>query len=291
MTEAKGLSGLRGLRLDYNRFTHLAHAVANQNVAAFEAVHASARYKGSKEMALNDVSFCVQPGTRVALIGPNGSGKSTLLKASAGLLPLSSGEIRLFGLPLAMARHRVAYLPQRGELDWKFPISLRKMVLTGRYVHLGWFRRPSQRDWASADQAIARMKLSDLADRQISELSGGQQQRALLARALAQEADLLLLDEPLNAIDVHTREIVAQVLQEVQREGKSAIVATHDIDHLDTDFDGAVYLSDGQQVDVATNQDCFDAKGLHHRHHHPDDEHEGATSVLGQALPRQDDTP
>ena len=256
-----------GLHLDYNRYTHLAHGDgADKSVTAFEAIHVSARYGGAKSWALQDVSFCVQSATRVALIGPNGSGKSTLLKASAGLLPLSSGEIRLFGMPVAAARHRVAYLPQRGELDWKFPISLRKMVLTGRYVHLGWFRRPSKADWASADQAIARMKLSDLADRQISELSGGQQQRALLARALAQEADLLLLDEPLNAIDAQTREIVAQVLQELQREGKSAIVATHDIDHLDTDFDGAVYLSDGQQVEMGSDMDCFDAKGLHHHH-------------------------
>ena len=236
------------------------------DAAAFEAAQACARYPGATALALQDISFCVQRGTRLALIGPNGSGKSTLLKATAGLLPLSHGSIRLFGVPVSAARHRVAYLPQRGELDWKFPISLRKLVLTGRYVYLGWFKRPQAGDWAAADRAIAQMGLTDLAERQISDLSGGQQQRALLARALAQNADLLLLDEPLNAIDAATRDIVAQALRDLRREGKTAIVATHDIDHLDTDFDGAIYLADGKQIKM--EMDCFDARGLHHQHPH-----------------------
>ena len=238
----------------------------NPAAPAFEAQHVSTRYPGAQVLALNDVSFCVQRGARVALIGANGSGKSTLLKATAGLLPLTNGAIRLFGASIQETRQRVAYLPQRGDLDWKFPMSLRKLVLTGRYVHLGWLRQPGKADWAAADQAIARMKLSDLAERQISELSGGQQQRALLARALAQDADLLLLDEPLNAIDATTREIVAQVLRELQDAGKTAIVATHDINHLDTEFDGAVYLTDGRQVQM--DLDCFDASGIHHQHVH-----------------------
>ncbi len=237
---------------------------SNPTAAAFEAQQASTRYPGASALALCAVSFCVQHGACIALIGSNGSGKSTLLKAAAGLLALTSGNIRLFGQSIKETRHRVAYLPQRGELDWKFPITLRKLILTGRYVHLGWFKQPSATDWAAADHAITRMKLSDLAERQISELSGGQQQRALLARALAQNADLLLLDEPMNAIDTTTREIVAQVLLDLRNEGKTAIVATHDIDHLDTEFDGAVYLADGRQVRMTL--DCFDAKGIHHHH-------------------------
>ena len=243
-----------------------AQTVQAVNPPAFEASQASTRYPGADAWALSDISFCVQQGARIALVGSNGSGKSTLLKATVGMLPLTNGSIRLFGQPIAQMRKRVAYLPQRGDLDWKFPMSLRKLVLTGRYVHLGWFRYPRPEDWAAADAAIARLKLRDLAERQISELSGGQQQRALLARALAQNADLLLLDEPLNAIDATTREIVAQLLRELQREGKTAIVATHDIDHLDTDFDGAVYLADGRQVHM--DLECFDARGIHHDHQH-----------------------
>ena len=231
---------------------------------AFEAQRVSAHYVGAAGLALQDVSVCVQAGTCVALVGPNGSGKSTLLKAASGLLPLSAGRILIYGQPVGEAHSRVAYLPQRGELDWKFPISVRKLVLTGRYVYLGWLKRPTPHDWQIADAALAQMGLGDLAERQISELSGGQQQRALLARALAQNADLLLLDEPLNAVDAQTKEIVARALAELKAQGKTAIVATHDIDHLDTDFDGALYLADGKQVQM--DAPCFDARGIHHAH-------------------------
>lgn len=236
----------------------------DDRVPALEAQQVSAQYAGAAGMALQDVSLCVQPGAVVALVGPNGSGKSTLLKAAAGLLKLSAGQIFLCGQPVGAAHHRTAYLPQRGELDWRFPISVRKLVLTGRYVHLGWLKRPSAEDWQLADAALARMQLSDLAERQISDLSGGQQQRALLARALAQNADLLLLDEPLNAVDAKTKEIVSRVLTELKSQGKTALVATHDIDHLDTDFDGALYLADGKQVHM--DAPCFDARGIHHAH-------------------------
>jgi len=121
-------------------------------------------------------------------------------------------------------------------------------VLTGRYGHLGWLRRPGARDWAIADQALAQMQLSELAERQISQLSGGQQQRALLARALAQEADLLLLDEPLNAVDAATRSVVAETLRVLHAQGKTIIAATHELEHLETDFDAALYLVDGRET-------------------------------------------
>ena len=210
--------------------------------------HVSARYAGAPLLALQDVCLCVKPATRVALVGPNGSGKSTLLKVAAGLLPVLSGTVQVFGQPAGVNHARVAYLPQRGELDWKFPISLRKLVLTGRYVHLGWLKRPSRQDWTVADQAIARLQLTNLAERQISDLSGGQQQRALIARAIAQDADLLLLDEPLNAVDAATREVVSQVLTELQGQGKTAVVATHDLHNLETNYDDALYLVDGKPV-------------------------------------------
>ncbi|MBA3873234.1 MAG: ABC transporter ATP-binding protein [Anaerolineae bacterium] len=203
---------------------------------------------GGQGHALENVSLCVPVGTRLALVGPNGAGKSTLLKAIAGLLPVQTGDIKVFGQPITATRHRVAYLPQRGEIDWRFPISLRKLVLTGRYVHLGWFKRPSAQDIRIADTMIERLGLTALTERQIGQLSGGQQQRALLARALAQEADLLLLDEPLNAVDANTRTIIADVLKQFQHENKTVVAATHDLGRLEADFDGALYIADGHEV-------------------------------------------
>ncbi len=198
--------------------------------------------------ALDNVTLCVPKGKRIALVGPNGAGKSTLLKAVVGLLPIITGEINIFGQSITDCRQRVAYLPQRGEIDWRFPISLRKLVLTGRYVHLGWFKRPGAKDQNIAEEMIGRLGLSSLAERQIGQLSGGQQQRALLARALTQEAELLLLDEPLNAVDADTRAIISDVLNRLQSEGKTVIAATHDLGRLESDFDGALYLADGHEV-------------------------------------------
>jgi ABC-type Mn2+/Zn2+ transport system ATPase subunit len=161
---------------------------------------------------------------------------------------VAEGEVLIYGRPLGGCRHRVAYLPQRSDIDWHFPIDVRRLVTTGRYVHLGWLRRPGREDRERVTQALAQLGLTALAGRQIGELSGGQQQRALLARALAQDADLLLLDEPLNAVDADTRAVVARVLLDLQRRGKTVIAATHDLGRLETDFDGAVYLADGREV-------------------------------------------
>lgn len=215
---------------------------------ALDAQCVSAQYPGAASFALECVSLRAPAGSRVALVGANGAGKSTLLKLVAGLLPLSAGSLTVYGNPVGACHHRVAYLAQRGEIDWRFPMNMRRLVVTGRFVHLGWFKQPSARDWAIADAAIERMQLSDLADRQISELSGGQQQRALLARALLQDADLLLLDEPLNAVDAATREIISATLSELQARGKTVIIATHDLDRLETRFDQVLYLMDGHEV-------------------------------------------
>jgi manganese/zinc/iron transport system ATP- binding protein len=233
----------------------------SQGAPALLARDVVARYAGDDARALCGVSLRVMPGKRVALVGPNGAGKSTLLKVAAGLLPIESGSVSIYGQPVGTEHRRVAYLAQRGEIDWRFPITLRRLVLTGRYVHLGWLKWPSRDDWRIADEAIDRMGLSALRERQIGDLSGGQQQRALLARALAQDADLLLLDEPLNAVDSATREIVSSTLDELQRAGKTVIIATHDIDRLQSEFDDALFLVDGQQVDQAHRVDH-----VHHTH-------------------------
>ncbi len=216
---------------------------------ALDVHELSVGYQSSDQTrALDNVSLQVVPGARIALVGPNGAGKSTLLKAIAGLLKIQDGSIQIYGQPVGAAPHRVAYLPQRGEIDWRFPISLRKLVLTGRYVHLGWFRRPTANDMKIADKMIERLGLASLADRQIGQLSGGQQQRALLARALTQEAELLLLDEPLNAVDSQTRAVIADVLNQLRNEGKTVLAATHDLGRLETDYDDAMYLAEGREV-------------------------------------------
>lgn len=186
---------------------------------------------------------------RIALVGPNGAGKSTLLKAVAGLLPVTSGRVRVYGNPVGACHHRVAYLPQRGDVDWRFPVGVRRLVMGGRYVHLGWLRRPVKHDREAVEAALERLGLSGVAERRISHLSGGQRQRTLLARSLAQEADLLLLDEPMTAVDSETRETISEVFRELRERGKTVVVATHDLDGLSREFEGALYLRDGREAE------------------------------------------
>ncbi len=205
-------------------------------------------YPAGRQPALKGIDLRVPIGARVALVGPNGAGKSTLIKSVAGLLPALSGEVRIFGLPIRESHHRVGYLPQRGDPDWRFPISVRELVLTGRHVHLGWFRRSGREDLAVVSRTLDLLGLGAVAGRQIGRLSAGQQQRALLARALAQEANLLLLDEPLIAVDTETREVIARVLDDLKKQGKTVVIATHDLGRLETDFDAALYLSEGRQT-------------------------------------------
>ncbi|MBI4769059.1 MAG: ATP-binding cassette domain-containing protein [Chloroflexi bacterium] len=226
-------------------YGHRPHTEALPGAPALEARAVTAGYPGAARPALSGVEVRVPVGARMALVGPNGAGKSTLLKAAAGLLPIHSGQILIFGQPVPACHHRLAYLPQRGEVDWRFPVDLRRLVLTGRYVHLGWLRRPGPADHRITDEVLERLGLSALARRQIGQLSGGQQQRALLARALAQDADLLLLDEPLNAVDAETRTVIAGVLDDLRARGKTVVMATHDLGRLESDFDGALYLCEG----------------------------------------------
>ena len=146
------------------------------------------------------------------IIGPNGAGKSTLLKAAVGLVPLTGGTISFFGRPLAEVRGRIGYVPQRETVDWDFPVSVGDVVLMGTYARLGWFRRPGRRERDLARQSLERVGLADVSDRQIGKLSGGQQQRVFLARALAQQADVYVLDEPMAGVDAKSQELIFGVL-------------------------------------------------------------------------------
>ncbi len=223
---------------------HHAHPVPA--APALEVRNLSIRYAGAEEDALDRVSLTAEIGSRIALVGPNGAGKSTLLKAVAGLLPTPPDRVRIYGNAVGACHHRVTYLEQRSEVDWHFPITVERLVMTGRYVHLGWFHRPGPEDRRIVLTALERLGLASLAKRQIRNLSGGQQQRALLARALAQEADLLLFDEPLTALDFETQEAVLAVLRELHQEGKTLLMATHELDRLEADFDAAYRFDRGR---------------------------------------------
>jgi ABC-type Mn2+/Zn2+ transport system ATPase subunit len=179
-----------------------------------------------------------------SICGPNGAGKSTILKILASLLKPTAGTAQVFGLPLGDCRHRTAYLPQRGDVNWRFPIRVRRAVLAGRFVHLGWFRGPGKIDFQLADRALDRLGLLDLAEKPLSELSGGQQQRVLLARALCQGADLLLFDEPFAALDSETTAELKAVFAELTAGGKTLVVATHESDR--TGYDAVLELRGGR---------------------------------------------
>jgi manganese/zinc/iron transport system ATP- binding protein len=234
------------------------HGPPSPQMPALECVNVSVRYPRSDRPAVHDVSLSIPQGSRVALVGANGAGKSTLLKAAAGLLPISSGSIHVHGSEPGGCCHRVSFLAQRGDLDWRFPMTVRRLVLTGRYVHLGWFRRPDHNDQKIVDNVLDLLQIRDLADRRIGELSGGQQQRTLLARAMAQEADMLLLDEPMNGVDAQTRTIVREVLRALSRAGKTIVAATHDTHDIEVSFDKVIHLSCGCRDDAGTIQNVTD---------------------------------
>ncbi len=238
------------------RFSYCQHRHGKPDLdsAALEIRGLDVVYPKTQKLAVKDINITLLSGTTTALVGPNGAGKSTLFKTITGLLPLQSGNIRIFGSSLEDSHHRVVYLPQRSEIDWQFPMSVLDLVLTGRYVHLGWFAQPGKNDLDLARKALKDMDALNLVDRQIGQLSGGQQQRALIARALTQNADLLLLDEPLNAVDAETRQCVTDLIQKIKAQGKTVIVATHYYDQEEARYDSAIYLKDGQQITGAKQQ-------------------------------------
>jgi len=179
--------------------------------------------------ALEDVSFEIPHGARVAVVGPNGAGKSTLFKALVGLLPLNQGQIFIHGRPLGTHQDCVAYIPQREEVDWRFPVTVADVVMMGRFGRLGWLRNPGKIDHEVVQACLAQMGIAHLAQRSIGGLSGGQQQRVFLARALAQEPHILLMDEPFTGIDAATQEATLALLDQLQARDVTVIVSTHDL--------------------------------------------------------------
>jgi ABC-type Mn2+/Zn2+ transport system ATPase subunit len=229
-----------------------------------EVENASIGY-GAK-IVLRDVSFQVPNGARVAVVGPNGAGKSTLFKALVGLLPLHSGRILIHGLPLGDHQDCVAYVPQREEVDWRFPVTVRDVVMMGRYGNRGWFRRNSPADRRAVEQALAQMGIGDLASQSISDLSRGQQQRVFLARALAQEPHIVLMDEPFSGVDVAAQGAALDLLDELHEHGVTAVISTHDLNVASSRFDYVLLLNRrlvafGTPEDVLRQQHLASAYG------------------------------
>ncbi|MGJ8638140.1 MAG: metal ABC transporter ATP-binding protein [Opitutaceae bacterium] len=209
-----------------------------------------------------DVELTIPEGKLVSIVGPNGAGKSTLLKACLDLIPRSSGEVLIYGEPYSKARKRVGYVPQRESVDWDFPVSALDVVAMGTYGKLGWFRRVDKRSKSLAMQALDRVGLADYADRQISQLSGGQQQRTFLARALVQDADVYLMDEPFAAVDASTERAIVELLKELQKRGKTCLVVHHDLATVPQYFDWTVLLN-MRVVASGSTDEVFTPENLH----------------------------
>ena len=192
-----------------------------------EVENASIGY--GEKIIMRDLSFQVPHGARVAVVGPNGAGKSTLFKALVGILPLKSGRILIHGESLGTHKDCVAYVPQREDVDWRFPVTVSDVVMMGRFGQIGWWSQPSKTDKQIVRKSIEQMGITDLAELSIGQLSGGQQQRAFLARALAQEPHILLMDEPFTGVDATTQEVTFGLLDHLREKVVTAIISTHDL--------------------------------------------------------------
>jgi ABC-type Mn2+/Zn2+ transport system ATPase subunit len=209
--------------------------------ARLDLDNVSVAYNGAP--VLCDITLQVPHGAQVAVVGPNGAGKSTLFKALVGLLPIQRGRMLIHGRSLGSHQDCVAYVPQREEVDWHFPATVADVVMMGRYGRLGWVRRPRPADRAVVARCLEQIGIADLADRPIGDLSGGQQQRVFLARALAQEPHILLMDEPFTGVDVGTQEVVLHLLDQLKPTGVTVMVSTHDLNLAADRFERVLLLN------------------------------------------------
>ena len=213
------------------------------------------------KVVLRDLSFQVPHGSRVAVVGPNGAGKSTLFKALVGLLPVQNGHILINGESLNAHKDCVAYVPQREEVDWRFPVTVEDVVMMGRFAQMGWLKRATAHDKGSVQKSLQQMGIADLAAQSIGQLSGGQQQRAFLARAIAQEPHILLMDEPFTGVDVTTQESTLRLLDHLQEKQVTAIVSTHDLNLAGSRFD-LILLLNHRLIAFGTPQEVFTKENL-----------------------------
>lgn len=217
-----------------------AHSLHQPDAPTLELVDVSVRYDGTP--ALEEVALRVERGDQVAVVGPNGAGKSTLFNVITGILRPTRGTVTIYGSG-PRGHICVGYVPQRNRIDWRFPVTVRDVVLMGRVGRIGLFRRPGREDRRRVDAALDQVDMLGFAKRQIGELSGGQQQRVFLARALAQEAELLLLDEPLSGLDTPSQEAILRILDRMRGEGITLLVATHDLNQAAAQFNRMLLLN------------------------------------------------
>ncbi len=196
-----------------------------------------------RKPVLWDVDLDLPEGKLIGVVGPNGAGKSTLIKAVMDLVPKASGRVRVYGKPYRKNRHRVGYVPQRESVDWDFPVTALDVVAMGRYGRIGWCLPVTKKHREAAREALDRVGIAELADRQISQLSGGQQQRTFLARSLLQDADLYLMDEPFAAVDAATEKAIVRILQDLKTKGKTAVVVHHDLQTVEDYFDHVILMN------------------------------------------------
>ncbi len=231
----------------------------------------SVNYRDTR--GLESVSFRIAPGQLVGLIGPNGAGKSTMLKAMLGLVPKVAGQVSYCTCPLHQQLQKVAYVPQRSQIDWDYPITVGSVVLMARTRQLGWLRGPGAAAKARVQTALARVDMWALRDRRIGDLSGGQQQRVFLARALAQDAEVFLFDEPFTGVDTTTEAILFDVFHELRSQGKILLISSHEWGNALHQLDRLLLLNqrliaDGLPAEVMTPENLHQAYGVHgHRPH------------------------
>jgi manganese/iron transport system ATP-binding protein len=229
-----------------------------------EVKHLEVNYRGIA--AVDNISFSVKPGQLVGVIGPNGAGKSTMLKAILGLIPTHQGLVRYQNASLNKRLKEVAYVPQRSQIDWDYPVTVINVVLMARIRSTGWFRPYSRSSMNIVQNALERVGMWDLRDRQIGELSGGQQQRVFLAQALAQQAELFLFDEPFVGVDQKTEEVIFEVFQELKSAGKILLVVTHDLGEVTRQYDRFLLINkqliaEGSRNEVITADNIQKAYG------------------------------
>lgn len=217
------------------------NAQTSKQPQAIEVTDLTVAYQ--EKPALWDVDLLVPAGILMGIVGPNGSGKTTLIKSILGLVRPAAGHVLIFGRPYSEQRRLVAYVPQRGNVDWDFPTSVLDVVMMGRYGSLGWLRRSGAHEQKLAAEALDKVSMTGFADRQISQLSGGQQQRVFLARALVQDAQIYFMDEPFQGVDALTERAIIQVLRDLRSQGKTVVAVHHDLQTVPEYFDWVTLLN------------------------------------------------
>lgn len=235
-----------------------------QTPATLEFRGVSVRFNGRS--ALEDIHLQVPHGSRVAVVGPNGAGKSTLFRVLVGLQPVSSGSVYIHGAPLGHHLECVAYVPQREEVDWKFPVTVGDVVMMGRYGRLGLLRQPAPIDKAVVENAMRQLDIQHLAPRPIHQLSGGQQQRVFLARAIAQQPHILLMDEPFNGVDAPTQEATLRLLEDMKHQDVTMMVSTHDL-NLAREYFDLVILLNHELIAFGAPADVFTTGNISRAYH------------------------